>query len=79
MSSNQLPLPAAVNEVVFSLPPHSNDFLAVLSDFRVVVFSVVAGETDTTGKSRGVGCLPVPRQVGMTRYGIDLFYSGTSE
>ena len=38
MSSYQLQLPSAVNQVVFATPPNSNDLVAVLEDQRIAVF-----------------------------------------
>lgn len=38
MSSYQLQLPCAVNQVVFATPPNSNDLAVVLVDGRLAVF-----------------------------------------
>lgn len=65
VSASQLPLPAQVNEVTFSPLPNSNDFLALLSDFRIAVFSVLVEDA----KPGGVVPLPVPQLVGTARYG----------
>ena len=67
MSGSQLQLPAQVSELVFSPLPNCNDFLAVLSDFRIAVFSVIA---ETPGGS-GEGVVPqhpLPELVGICRY-----------
>lgn len=69
MSASQLQLPAQVSELVFSPLPNCNDFLVVLSDFRIAVFAVANNTAETMGKeSGGVVSRPVPKLVGITRY-----------
>ena len=71
MSSKQLPLSAPVSEVVFCPPPHCNDFLVMLYDSQVAVFSVSCEEPANTSKPVGVAPSPhpAPQLVGVARYG----------
>ncbi len=71
ISARNLATPSPVNEVVFSPPPHSNDFLVVLSDFQIAVFSVPApvpieGAGSGPG-GRAVLPQPDPQLIGMAR------------
>ena len=69
MSAVELQLPAQVSELAFSPLPNCNDFVALLTDFRIAVFSVTAHTAGAEGEeSRGVVSLPVPELTGITRY-----------
>lgn len=68
VAASELQLPAQVSELVFSPLPNCNDFLAVLSDFRIAVFSVLCHAEGTGEESRGVVPRPVPELVGIARY-----------
>lgn len=63
MSGTQLQMPAQVSELAFSPLPNCNDFLAVLSDFRVAMFSVA--KTAASADSGGVVPRPEPKLVGI--------------
>ena len=62
MSSSQLTLPSPVGEVTFGPTPRCNDFLALLSDSRVAVFSV-----EPVGDEEKALRHPAPELVGMSR------------
>lgn len=67
MSASELLLPTQVSELVFSPLPNCNDFLAVLSDFRIAVFAVSCPSKGSGEEQGSVASLPVPELVGITR------------
>lgn len=68
VSASELLLPAQVSELAFSPLPNCNDFLAVLSDFRIAVFAVLCHSGGAGEVPGGVVPLPVPELVGIARY-----------
>jgi hypothetical protein len=66
VAASRLQLPVQVSELAFSPLPNCNDFLAVLADCRIAVFSVKA---HTMGEEPGdVAPLPMPKLIGTARY-----------
>lgn len=79
MSAVKLQLPAQVSELAFSPLPNCNDFLALLSDFRVAMFSVATHTSGAEGeKSSSVTSLPLPELIGITWYDYKLYVCRTS-
>ena len=71
MSACKLLLPAPINELAFAPPPQSNDFLALLSNFKLAVFSFFGKETEDSTKVKGVVIHRAPELVGMARYPVE--------